>query len=249
MAEITFSALYRYRDDLFDLFELPHPPTASEMGVEEAQIAALWTIDKDDFIARLCFETMSFSVAFPDADFLKAMLGAFSRTELPRWQKAFNTLFYKYNPLYNKDAVHTGTTSGSENGNQATQRTYNATDDTTYDGTVSTDGTYYVHGYDDNTVSAPDPTDPERTLGWTHADRVKSTQDTDSTTQFTHNVTEGVQRTDTSTKSGTANWTEKGNIGVMSTQELIQRERDLSLFSIYKMIIDDIVKAFCIMVY
>lgn len=35
----------------------------------------------------------------------------------------------------------------------------------------------------------------------------------------------------------------------MSTQELIQRERDLSLFSIYKMIIDDIVKAFCIMVY
>lgn len=87
MAELTFSALYRYRDDLFDLFDLPHPPTAAEMGVEQTQIATLWTIDKDDFIARLCFETMSFSVAFPDADFLKAMLGAFSRTELPRWQR------------------------------------------------------------------------------------------------------------------------------------------------------------------
>lgn len=43
--------------------------------------------------------------------------------------------------------------------------------------------------------------------------------------------------------------TEQGNIGTMSTQELIERERSVSDFSIYDVIIRDFKEAFCLLVY
>lgn len=43
--------------------------------------------------------------------------------------------------------------------------------------------------------------------------------------------------------------TEKGNIGLTSTQQLIQEERTVSDFSIYDIITEDFKKEFCLLVY
>lgn len=43
--------------------------------------------------------------------------------------------------------------------------------------------------------------------------------------------------------------TEKGNIGIVSTQDMIRQEREVSDFSIYDMIIRDFKEAFCLLVY
>lgn len=51
------------------------------------------------------------------------------------------------------------------------------------------------------------------------------------------------------TDTGTIIRTEQGNIGVTSTQELIQRERDVVQFDIYKFIADEFRMRFCIGVY
>lgn len=51
------------------------------------------------------------------------------------------------------------------------------------------------------------------------------------------------------TDTGTIIRKEQGNIGVTSTQELIQRERDVVQFDIYKFIADEFRMRFCIGVY
>ena len=40
-----------------------------------------------------------------------------------------------------------------------------------------------------------------------------------------------------------------GNIGVMSTQDMIKQEREIALFNLYDIIIDEFKQRFCIMVY
>ena len=60
---------------------------------------------------------------------------------------------------------------------------------------------------------------------------------------------------DTSSGSSSGSWSEThstrrtGNIGVTSSQELIERERAVDQFNIYKYIVDSFKKRFCILVY
>ena len=60
---------------------------------------------------------------------------------------------------------------------------------------------------------------------------------------------------DTTSGSSSGNWSEThttrrtGNIGVTSSQELIERERAVDQFNIYKYIVDSFKKRFCILVY
>jgi hypothetical protein len=43
--------------------------------------------------------------------------------------------------------------------------------------------------------------------------------------------------------------TERGNIGVTTTQQMIKEEREMALFSIYDTIADSFIKHFCIALY
>lgn len=62
---------------------------------------------------------------------------------------------------------------------------------------------------------------------------------TSPNTSWTENRSSGETRTRT----------ERGNIGIMSTQELIERERSVSDFSIYDVITEDFKQEFCLLVY
>ena len=60
---------------------------------------------------------------------------------------------------------------------------------------------------------------------------------------------------DTTSGSSSGSWSEThttrrtGNIGVTSSQELLERERSVAQFNIYKYIVDSFKKRFCILVY
>lgn len=55
--------------------------------------------------------------------------------------------------------------------------------------------------------------------------------------------------TENRSRGETRTRTEKGNIGLTSTQQLIQEERAVSDFSIYDIITEDFKKEFCLLVY
>lgn len=222
-ARLTIAALNQYSPDLFDDLELPTPPiNAAAIGLQADQLRAAWTIDKTDFINFLCLETMGMSVAYPDAAFMKLAIGTWSRSHIHEWQRIFDTLFYKYNALWNKDGVisETGTDTHAQNESNTSAST----------GTGSTTSTGSTHGY--NTTS-PDI--------WTPSDKTES--QASSGTQIANTHTDNVTDTHSNRR------VEQGNIGVTMSQEMIQKERDLAMFSIESYIANEFKKTFCLMIW
>lgn len=221
-ARLTIAGLNEYRSDLFDNLVLPVPPSnAAAIGLQADQLRAAWTIDKDDFINFLCLETMGMSVAYPDADFMKLAIGTWSRSHIHEWQRMFDTLFFKYNPLWNKDGKVT------ESGTDTHAQT--ETDTGTGSGTGSSTTTGNTHGY-----NATDPV-------WTPSDQTQSSSESETETSSTH--------TDNGTNTFSHTRTEQGNIGVTMSQELIEREREMAKFSIEEYIANEFKKTFCLMIW
>lgn len=150
-AMLTLAAMYSYRTDLFEDLQLPTPPTVpADIGLDTGQLREAWTISTSDFVDFLCLETMGMSLAFPDADFLKEAIGIWSKAHIHEWQRMFDTLFYKYNPLWNKDGKITE--SGTDNKNT----------ESTTEGSGT--GINYVHSYTDGATTLDG-------LTWDHANR------------------------------------------------------------------------------
>jgi hypothetical protein len=110
-------------------------------------------------------------------------------------------------------------------------------DDNTYSGTnqSSAETLNSVYGYNSSTDAPAD----------------KAGSSASSTTGSTDNrdISETIDRDTTDT--GTINnetW-ERGNIGVMSTQDLIKQQREVVQFNIIDYIINDFKNRFCLLIY
>ncbi len=228
-ARLTLSALYRNRSDLFDLLQIPSPPVNPEaIGLVAGQLRAAWTIDRADLADYICLQTMSMSVAYPDPDFLKAAIGAWSKAHIHEWQRYFDTLFFKYNPLWNKDGEVTESGWDHSSG--------------------EADSHGFTHGYDFQAPAAnsansesSESSDPEQ------PSVTASTASTDDDVTWTPaSKNDGSSEANSSYSHTT---TERGNIGVTMSQELIERERSLALSSFEDMIVNEFKKQFCLMIW
>lgn len=166
-ARLTLAALSNYDPTLFDLMELPEPPIAADIGVQANQLRTTWTINKQDLIDYICLKTASMGLCFPDAIFMRKAIGTWSKAHVHEWQRAFDTLFYKYNPLWNKDGTY------SETGRD--------TDATTGEAETTGKGVHYTHGYADQTIILD-------SLHWTHADRNDTEQNATTESNRTFNT-------------------------------------------------------------
>lgn len=220
-ARLTLAGMLSYNPDLFRDMLIPTPPDPAhpqDIGLDVGQLRAQWTIQKDDLINFLQMRTMSMSLAVPDAGYLQNAIHTWSVAYINSWQRMFDTLFYKYNPIWNKDGTYVGHASGTNTGNGST--------------------TQYTHGYDNN-IPQPAPTpgegegegeeEEEPELSWVHSDKAESNSVITSVMNDDH--------------------TERGNIGVTTTQQMIKEEREIAMFSIYDTIADSFIKYFCIALY
>ena len=149
VATLTLAGLIQYRPDILDNLQLPHIPTYYEMGVNVDQIKQTWAIDPEEFAAFLCFHTMGMSLAIPDADYIKQAVGVWSASHVHEWQQMFNTLFYRYNPIWNKDAKTT------ETDHDERETHNNGTGSGTQSGTNNVTG--YTNGYDGGSSTEASP--------------------------------------------------------------------------------------------
>lgn len=226
-ALLTLAGMLDYRPDVLDNLQLPQAPSYADMGVEATQIRQLWTINANDFKEFLCFHTMSMCLAIPDADFLKAAVGTWSKAHVEEWQRMFETLFYKYNPLWNKDATRTET--------EQEARTKNGSENTTTATMGNNTVTGFTHGYNDGVTHSDD------NLAWEHADKTKGSNSISNTGTKQESVTD----------NGSINRTiaEKGNIGVTMVQNMVTKQRELALYNIEDFIADEFKKNFCLMLW
>ena len=226
-AILTLRGMVNYKPDLFENLQLPHAPTYSEMGVEATQIAATWSINKNDFVDFLCFQTEGMSLAIPDYTYLKKAIGTWSGAHYHEWQKMFNTLFYKYNPLWNKDAKTTESEAISKDADN------NETTGGNLIGNQKTTG--FTHGYDGGTVHSDD------NYTWVNADKTVGSNSASTTGTKRNQIDEDEMRSKTII--------EQGNIGVTQVQQMIDAERETALYSIEEYIANEFKKHFCIMMW
>ena len=318
--KLSVNGLYEYRPTIFNSFHLPQVWSAARLGIPETQYIDEVTRNSIDFsrsevrqalFDRIRLDSLPFSCVYSSGEVLEAAIGIWSSSMLPRWQQLYNTLFYRFNPLWNKDATHTEQTDTDKSTN--INRTSSALDRTTYTSAAKDRNTDLVRSYEEGTVELaldtpiprtqnnvvikdktvsetptvthgtdaqnpgktvvsdlsdrvtnnntlgeheaiidnvnPEPasTTQQVTTGYTPAGAQDLIHNLQSVNEFDHAFTDAQANTDY--EKGNLNWREYGNIGVTSTQELIERSRQLALFNIFDIIIADFIKYFCVMIY
>lgn len=247
-ATLSLMGMYEYDHTILDFFHYPDK----------------WeTVDKDVFVNKLLLDTAELEVLYPDADVFKMAIGYWSNAEVHNWNKLYDTTVLKYNPIWNKDGTitetekhiknnnYTDVTDGKiadhsvTNGNQNTETSGKENTDTTN----NTNEKNYVFGFNSDNAAQSGETVTDDT-GRTNTDRSENTKtnssaNTDATTtnntNFKHDEKENIDREYTRT--------EQGNIGVTTTQQMINEEREVDKFNLMDYIIDRFKQRFCLLVY
>lgn len=155
---LTAAGMLNYVPDLFDNMMLPQKPTYQDLGIQPDQyitndMLPYVLINRQDIIDKICMDTAGFSLLFMDSDAMKEAIRIWSRTKITQWQHLYNTLFYRYNPLWNKDGIKTQTISGTESNKVSGVKNglvQNEQAASTHDQNMD-----LVRGYDEGSVSVP----------------------------------------------------------------------------------------------
>lgn len=219
--------LYEWDNTLFDLMVIPTE------------------LDKTVLVKNLLAETAELEVLYPNPVVLKNLIGVWSNKQKSVWDKLYATTQFDYNPIENYNRYETGSEESTDNTTHSGMDTH--ADRLTQDGEDTVEGSKtdggWIAGYDSQ------PTENDDGL-------VKKTRDqTDgsTTTEYgkiedrTGNYAYGHKIKDE--REGEHELHAHGNIGVTTTQKLIKEERQIDLFNIYDIIIEDYKMRFCIMVY
>lgn len=333
-AMITPLTMYKIDNTIFDGITLPiyNFPRSSEYP---DLFLYGWNMDKETFINNLLLETAELDTLYTEPDYFKFAVTQWSHKEFPIWQKLYETLFYKYNPIWNKDgtikenaneirnminnenriksASSTGGSSENENIND-TDNTNNIhietgeesktnsgnksiTDNKTSTGTENentnnsktiaddTTQTNKISAFDastfadrEQTIIDKDTTERENNINNKisintesgnsselnsineNTNNIVTSNDTNirdynrgrkvtNSNNTTNNENENVINTDNGTIDNVLTRIEQGNIGVTTTQQMIEAERELVKFNIYDFIIDSFKARFCLLIY
>ena len=169
--------------------------------------------NRKTIVNNLLLESAELEVLFPDPVTLKTAVKFWSRKSLPVWQELYDTTQYDYNPIWNKD----GTFTELETRNLAGLETRNLTGGSQDSGTGSSTTEYDVFGYNSETAA--------------HESKTTDSNSYSRTSSSTQGGT--INQTDTGTVKRER--TEQGNIGITSTQELIERQRAVVEFTLCKL--------------
>lgn len=233
MALLSILGLFNHNPDIFDDMEIP---TAADITDDADKVSDPFIPDKSNLIAYICMQYAELEVVYADPVIMKQMIKIWSEVHNPTWCALYNTLLYAYNPIWNKDGLYTETRNlhGTDYRTAGLTETDNYTVTgmaTTHTGSV----THNVTGFDTNSLQ-PESSDVPNT--------------TDSTSGSTTNTkgTSGTDKHDTS-DTGTVTRRETGNIGVTTTQKMIEEQRELVRFNLYETIAEDFKEQFCVMIY
>lgn len=174
---------------------------------------------KDTLTNNILLQGGEFEVVYSDPFFLQNAISIWADREADTFERWVNALAIEYAPLENYDRHEDWTDTLDSDGTSSTT----GTNDTSTSGTVTTD------------VSAYDST------GYQPKDKVTTAETIDNDT--TEN------NTSTLDNEGVHTGRIHGNIGVTTSQQMLESELELGYWNIYSRITDMFLKEFCIMIY
>ena len=238
LAKLTINSFLNYSNNtLFDNLTLPDG------------------IDKDLLIDNIVMEAGEFELMYANLDFMKSAIGVWSAKNYRTFEKWINALNVEYNPLENYDRMEEweDNHSGSKTGSTTTNET--RSDNTTTSDTSNNSGsiTNNQNNTTTNSVSAYDSTNlvnESQSVDGGNSSSSSNGSTTSSSTSNNNVRSDGIVTTNDSdtyrdTKTGRAH----GNIGVTTSQQMLESELNIAKWNVYKHITDLFMQEFCIMVY
>ena len=234
---LSIMGLYEYDNSMFQGLQVPEG------------------LNREAVINEILLQCAELEVVYPDIDIMKLAITTWSIANQYTWEKLYDTMVVNYNPIWNVDATVTDTLSGSESrdisrsGSGSNNRTVNLADNET------------VNLADNETVNI---TDTEAVKGFNSdawADSHKNTKaGTDNiahtgTDNTTHTGTDNISMSDSEsvdddlTRSETRTQRRTGNIGVTTTQQMLEQERAIAEFNMINYIAQSFKQRFCLLIY
>lgn len=227
-------ALYEYDRSVFDDFRVPQSFFVWDKATQTMKEVKKG-VDIETAKDSILYQTAELSLATASSpDMLKGMIKLWTDKNFSVWQELWNTLNYTYNPIYNYDREEHGK-------DKTTERHVETPDITTKD---------------DFERKLKDEADSNQ------ENKVAAFNDglADSDTSHTHGVNDATGTThNTNKRTGTLkndaddilqhDFHAFGNIGVTTTQDMINQQRELVQFNLIDYIVQDFKEEFCILIY
>ena len=214
---MTMIGLYRNDSTVFDNMILPDG------------------LDRELVINTILMRSGEFEVLYPNPDFMKFSIGAWSR----KWSKTFTDWIKgqnaTWNPIENYDRYEEFSDSGSTSGTKSGSSTSS--------GSSSGSDSFGSEGSNENLVSAYDSN--------TYQPSAKNITGTENSSESSSETS--ASSTDSETSSETTSSTRTGhihgNIGVTQASDMLKAFYDISQWNIYDHIADVFVTEYCIPIY
>lgn len=218
---MTLIGMYNFDDQLFSKMVLPEG------------------VDSELVINCILQRSGDFEVLYSNTFFMKSMIGVVSSKWNRTFQKWHDALQLKYDPIYNYDRFEEWTDNGSESGNEkgseSSQTANKSTSNESSNGSGQTDT--LVNSYDNNAL--------------VEDSQSKSTQSASSNGTDTSEESEQINSNKDISKNTTGKHSGHmyGNIGVTTSQQMLESELDIAAWNLYDHIADVFVEELCIPVY
>ena len=236
-------------------------------------------MDADNLKQNLLVETSSLSVLYPDPDFMKTVIGLWAAERADVWNKLYETTQLQYNPIENYDRIeeteessagvavkdnaqsrkNSMSESAAQNNNEdvsetvgkdssgSTSRSQNGSNTTTNANTA-----YNSNAFADTAqvISSGEDSVSEVNTGKEDTDRSYSGQSKADSLR-TAAGEETVTGNDRESRNDNRRVSSRihGNIGVTTSQQMIEAQREVAEFCMTEYIINDFIRRFCVMVY
>lgn len=224
MSLLTVEGLYNYDNTLFDGFNVPEG------------------LVKNIAIDAILMRTRELEILYPNFTYMKNRITIWSNKYQINWKKLYDTTVLEYNPIENYDRMEDWTDTDDETSTSARDNTRNTTN--TVKSTSTNEVMNSVNVTDQNTAFNAGLADHAKQI--TDGDTTENGSITNTETgKDTENENVNGGRTGRHTRVGRAH----GNIGVTTSQQMIQSERDLVIFNLYDVIAESFIENFCLMVY
>ena len=247
LAKLTMLSFNKYLNDmyngqtLFDLMQLPEG------------------IDKDVLCDNIMLQGGEFEVLYADPSFMRDAIGMWSKKCYNTFLKWVTAQNIQYNPLENYDRMEdwsdqyykaASSSARRDSGNTRTfnnqdKRTIDTEDERTLDTTRTSEDE--VSAFDSSTYqpSAKNTTDDDGTDTLTHS----GTDTVDYSGTIKDEYGEGTSGNENENSTNTHGGRVHGNIGVTTSQQMLQQEYDIARFNIIDQITDMFILEFCIPIY
>ena len=220
-ATMSLLGLYSYDNTIFDQMVLPE------------------ALDSSVLVDNLLMDAASLEILYPDPVFLKEAIGRWSAKRIGVWNELYATTQYEYNPIHNYDRTEEWTDTESGSGTDSVESSSSGSTSGSSSGSSSGDGTATASAtaYNSNSFKDTGKNVTESSSESESSSSAETSESGSSERSYSNSVEKGHEAHIS------------GNIGVMSTQEMISRQRDVVLFNLYDVIENEFIDRFCIGIY